>query len=365
MNLEIKDLFSGIEDPRIDRTKKHPLDSILYIVLCGTMAGIESWIGYSDYAEAHLDILQELIDLPYGAPSHDTIARVIESLDVSEFQACFESFVNSFVTRTKGVIAIDGKTLRGSFDIKKGIKAKHIVSAWAHGCKVVLAQEKVDDKSNEITAIPTLLKRLDVQGQIVTLDAMGCQREICQQILDQGGDYVISLKGNQGTFHKDVQLWFEDRKNLVDHVWEEWDKGHGRIEHRLCRASGDVTWLQEVHNWPGLTSIAAVESTRETAKGIQKEVRYYISSLTADAERIATSAREHWGIENTLHWVLDVTMNEDKSRIRNENAPEIIAFMRKWALNIINQHKGKVSVKRMIRKMAMSPKNLIQILQKI
>ena len=364
MDLRIKDLFSGIDDPRMDRTKKHPLESILYLVLCGTIAGIDSWIGYQDYGQEHEALLKNVIDLPHGIPSHDTISRVIESLDVENFLSCFESFTQQFVACTKDVISIDGKTIRGSFDTRKGVKARHIVSAWANGCKVVLGQEKVDDKSNEITAIPALLKRLDLQGRIVTLDAMGCQRHLCQQILDQEGDYVISLKGNQGSLHKDVRLWFEDTGSLLDHVWEECDKGHGRIEHRVCQVTEDVSWLQEAHDWPGLKSIAAVHATRQTAKGLQQETRYYISSLPGQAERIAKAARDHWGIENSLHWVLDVTMNEDKSRIRNENAPEILAIMRKWGLNLINQNKGNISVKRMIQKMAMSPKNLLRILQK-
>ena len=365
MDKRIGELFQKIEDPRVDRTKKDPLESILYIVLCGTMAGVESWIGYEDYAEAHEEILKEFIDLPHGIPSHDTIARVISALNVEEFSDRFESFTQELIQQVKGTLAIDGKTMRRSFDSKKNLKAKHIVSAWATGCKLVLAQERTEEKSNEITAIPELLKRLDLQGQIVTLDAMGCQRDICEQITEEGGDYVISLKGNQGTLHEDVKLWFEDSEGELSKVWEEWDKGHGRIEHRLCRATDDISWLQEAHKWPGLASIAAVTSTRETAKGIQKETRYYISSLPPDAERIARAARDHWGIENSLHWVLDVTMNEDQSRIRNDNAPEILAMMRKWGLNLINQHKGNLSVKRMIRKMAMNPKTLFNILSAI
>lgn len=365
MDVIIKDLFKDVTDPRVERTKKHPLESILYIVLCGTMAGLDSWVGFQDYAEEHAELLGTFIDLPHGTPSHDTIARVISALDVEEFLISFEGFTEKLSERVKGVISIDGKTMRGSFDRKKEIKARHIVSAWSEGCKLVLGQEKVDDKSNEITAIPRLLKRLDLQGQVVTIDAMGCQREICQQIVEQDGDYVISLKGNQGSLHQDVRLWFEDKESQPDHVWEEWDKGHGRIEHRLCCASADIAWLQERHNWPGLGSIAVVKSSRETAKGIQEESRYYISSLPADAERICNTARDHWGIENRLHWVLDVTMNEDKSRIRHENAPEILTIMRKWGLNIINKNKGELSVKRMIQKIAMSPKNIIRLLLKI
>jgi predicted transposase YbfD/YdcC len=226
----------------------------------------------------------------------------------------------------------------------------------------VLAQVKTDEKSNEITAIPVLLDRLDLQGQIVTLDAMGCQRAICEQIIDKGGDYVISLKGNQGTLNNNVRLWFEDEKNLLTQSWEEWSKGHGRIEHRFCETTDDIGWLQEIHKWPGLKSIAVVHSTRETKKGIEKESRYYISSLSANAEQIARAARSHWGIENSLHWVLDVTMNEDRIQIHNENAPEILSIMRKWGINIINKNKGKYSIKRMIQKMAMSPKNLFKML---
>lgn len=365
MESTIKNLFANIPDSRINRTKKHPLESILYIVLCGTVSGIDSWIGYQDYAEEHEEILKQFIDLPHGPPSHDTIARVISALDVDAFQSAFESFTQNLAIKVKGVIALDGKTMRGSFDVKKEIKARHIVSAWAQGCRLVLGQEKVDDKSNEITAIPELLKRIDVLGNVITIDAMGCQRDICQAIVERGGDYVISLKGNQGTLHEDVRLFFEDQVSEVEQTWEEWDKGHGRIEHRLCKATSDIAWLQERHKWPGLQTIAAVYSSRETYKGKQEEVRYYIASMLCDAERIAKAARAHWGVENSLHWVLDVTMNEDKSRIRNENAPEILSAMRKWGLNLINQHKGNLSVNRMIKKMAMSPKNLIQILLKI
>lgn len=365
MKETIKNLFSNIPDPRIERTKKHPLESILYIVLCGTMAGVDSWIGYQDYAEEHEEILGQFIDLPHGIPSHDTISRVISLLDVESFERSFEIFTNNLVEKVKGIIAIDGKTMRGSFDRKKEVKARHIVSAWADASSVVLGQEKVDDKSNEITAIPELLKRLDLKGNIITIDAMGCQRDICEAIVAKGGEYVISLKGNQGTLHDDVTVFFQDPKSEVDHVWEEWDKGHGRIEHRLCKATSDIPWLQKTHQWPGLKTIAAVHSSRETYKGKQEEVRYYISSLESDAERIAKAARSHWAIENRLHWVLDVTMNEDMSRTRNDNAPEVLSIMRKWSLNLINQHKGALSVKRMIRKMAMSPKNLINILLKI
>jgi predicted transposase YbfD/YdcC len=365
VNKRLEAMFNGIEDPRVDRTRKHPLETILYIVLCGTLAGISSWTGFEDYAEAHEEALAKLIDLSAGIPSHDTIGRVIEALDVESFSRCFREFANQIVEKAKGIIAIDGKTMRGSFDVRKNISARHIVSAWSDCCKVVLAQVKVHDKSNEITAIPELLDLLDLHGQVVTIDAMGCQREICEVILNKSGDYVISLKGNQGNLHKDIDLFFTDKAFIPTHEWEEWDKGHGRIEGRKCFVSNDIDWLQESHNWPGLKSLAVVHSSRETRKGIQTEKRYYISSLEPNAERIAKAARSHWGIENSLHWVLDVTFNEDGSRIRNENAPEILSMIKKWGLNIINQHRGTLSVKRTLAKIAMSPKFLIEILGKI
>ena len=292
IDTRIKNLFASIEDPRVERTKHHPFESILYIALCATLAGIESWIGMYDYATEHEEILRLYIDLPAGIPSHDTIARVISALDVEQFELCFKEFTQKLAQHVKGVIAIDGKTIKGSRTKKKN--SCHIVSAWSDTHKLVLAQVKTDEKSNEITAIPKLLERLDLQGQIVTLDAMGCQRAICEQIVEKEGDYVISLKGNQGKLHEDVRLWFENKENMMTQSWEEIDKGHGRIEHRLCEVSNDIEWLQERHNWPGVKSFAVVHSTRETKKGIEKETRYYISSLLADGEKIARVARAHW-----------------------------------------------------------------------
>ena len=362
MNPKIQDLFSGITDPRVNRTKKHPLESILHIVLCGNLAGIDSWTGLQDYAEIHEGSLSELIDLPDGIPSHDTIARVIGALDVEEFAASFESFTAKLFEKAKDIIAIDGETMRGSAHSGKKLKAKHIVSAWAQGSKLALGQVKVDEKSNEITAIPELLKKLDFQGQIVTIDAMGCQRDSCSQLVNAEGDYIIALKKNQPTLHDDVKLWLEDSKNTMTHSWEEWDKGHGRIEHRLCWSSDNIDWLQERHNWPGLKSISAIYSSRETKNGREENVRFYISSLPANAEKIANAVRSHWGIENSLHWILEVTFNEDKSRIPNENAPKILAIIRKWSLTIINQHKGKLTTPRFMRFLFAKPQKLIQLL---
>lgn len=366
MQKEIKDLFSGVSDPRVDRTKKHPLESVLYIALCSVMSGIETWTGMQDYAEIHLDILKKFIDLPSGPPSHDTIARVISALDVEEFFASFKSFTSGLIERTKGIISIDGKTIRGSFDKSKKVSARHIVSAWASECKLVLGQTKVDDKSNEIPAMAELLQKLDLKGQIITIDAMRCQREICQEIVERDGDYVIGLKRNQGSLFDDVDTYFRLENKPVDQMWEEWDKGHGRIEHRICYITNDVQWLQDLHHWPGLKSIAVVYSERQTRQKSSKSTRYYISSLDVDAQRIAQIARSHWSIENSLHWVLDVTFNEDKSRIRNENAPEIFNIIRKWSISLISRYKRKdTSIRRVTKMMAMSPLKLLSFIQKI
>lgn len=363
MDYRIDQLFSGLQDPRIDRCKKHPLNSVLFIVLCGSLAGIDCWTGYEDYAEANQDVLSQFIDLPEGIPSHDTIARVIAALDVDAFAQCFHRFTDALRDCVKDVIAVDGKTIRRSGDRKN--KARHIVSAWSSQCQLALAQIKTDDKSNEITAIPDLLDLLDLQGHVVTIDAMGCQRAICHTILDKGGDYVIALKGNQGNLFDDVKAYFDNKEHPITQQWSECDKGHGRIEERTCYALDHIEWLLKEHHWPGLKSIAKVQSTRQTKTGTTQEERYYISSLEADAERLAKAARSHWGIENRLHWVLDVTFNEDGAHIRKENAPEILSMMRKWSLNIINQNKGNLSVKRMMHRISISSKNLLSILQTI
>jgi predicted transposase YbfD/YdcC len=362
---KIKFLFKNIPDLRIDRTRFHPLESILYIVLCGTMAGIDSWIGYADYAEAHQDELAKVIDLSAGIPSHDTIGRVISLLDVESFAHNFKKFASHLVQQSKGIIAIDGKTMRGSHNQKENLSAKHIVSAWSDCCKTVLGQIKTHEISNEITAIPELLDKLDIEGQTITIDAMGCQRDICKKIIAKGGDYVISLKGNQGNLHSDIKEYFEDSSLPISNEWEEFDKGHGRIEHRICKTLDDLDWLDKNHGWPGLETVAMVNAIVETKGKTINEVRYYISSLPSDAQKVAKADRSHWEIENKLHWVLDVTWNEDKSSIRKDNAPEIVNMMRKWALNIINQQKGSLSVKRMTNKIAMSSKFLRQVIEKI
>jgi predicted transposase YbfD/YdcC len=308
--------------------------------------------------------LKEYFDFPSGAPSHDTYQRLWDGINPTQFYHSFQLFTASLEKLTSTFINLDGKTIRHSGDEK----ALHIVSAWCHANQLTLAQEKVDSKSNEITALPKLIKLLDLKGRIVTIDAMGAQREICAQILEQGGDYVISLKGNQGTLHKDVASYFNDTGLLSQCLCsEENDKGHGRLEQRVAYSSDEIECLQKKHGWPGLKSIGLVHATVEKKGKIHEEQRFYISSLEANAKLLNQSARAHWGIENQLHWRLDVIFNEDGACIRNDNAAENINILRKWALNGLQKCKQKPeqSIKSLMRKNSMSFKHLIENVKKI
>lgn len=363
-------LFSRLEDPRVERTKKHPFLSIVFIAMCAALAGVDDWIGIEDYAHAHADFLAQHIELPHGVPSHDTFSRVLGRLDVDAFSACFMEFTALLRGALAGVIAIDGKTLRGSADNKSGLRALHSVSAWSSGDRLVLGQVLTSGKSNEITAIPKLLSLLDISGQTITIDAMGCQKDIAAHVTAKGGNYVLALKGNQGSLHEDIALFFEEqiRQNFVyfnGRHYEETDSGHGRIEIRRCFATADIAWLVERHpQWQGMASIAMVEASRDTGSKITTERRFYIASLPADAAHIAACVRSHWGIENTLHWTLDVTCREDESRIRKGNAPAIMAMFRRWALNILQSDGQKISMRRKQKRIAMNPKYLSQALNR-
>jgi len=303
----------------------------------------------------HFEELSKYFDLSNGVPSHDTYQRFWSSLSPVQFESSFYEFTKSLEKIAGTIINIDGKTIRNSGQDK----ALHIVSAWCHANRLVLGQEKVDSKSNEITAIPKLLKLLDLEGRIVTIDAMGAQREICQQILDQSGDYVISLKGNQGTLHEDAKLYLEDSDNH-QMTNENNDKGHGRIEQRVAVTTHEVQWLQDLHQWPGLKSIGKITSRVFKKEKETTETRYYISSLLLTAQELNDIARSHWGIENSLHWTLDVVFNEDKSCIRNDNAAANMDILRKWALNILHKAKTKPeqTIKSIMRKNLMSVKYL-------
>lgn len=343
--------FKDIEDPRIERSKDHLLIDILTIAILAVICGADGWVGIETYGKAKHTWLKTFLALPNGIPSHDTFSRVFARLEPEQLQGCFLSWVRSVSRITEGeVIAIDGKTVRRSYDEGKEKGAIHRVSAWASQNRLVLGQRKVDAKSNEITAIPALLKVLDLHGCIVTLDAMGTPKTIAHQIIEQGGDYVLALKGNQGHLFEDVQQIFEQAKSKnfesIDYdFYETCDAGHGRIETRLCWSLGQVEWLIDAEKWTGFTSMAMVESLRQCDGKTSRELRYYMSSLTPDAQRLAESIRTHWSIENPSHWVLDVAFCEDECRIRSGHAPENFTLLRHLALSALNQEKtAKVGV---------------------
>ena len=341
----IAEHFETVEDPRIERSKEHLLIDILTIAILAVICGANGWVGIESYGQAKYQWLKRFLALPNGIPSHDTFARVFARLHPEQLQESFLSWVRAVSRVSQGeVIAIDGKTVRRSYDEGKNKGAIHMISAWASQNRLVLGQRKVDDKSNEITAIPELLKVLDLNGCIVTIDAMGTQKAIAKQIVAQGGDYVLALKGNQGNLFDDVKQIFEqaqaqDFQGIEHDFYQTIDAGHGRIEKRRCWSLGQVEYLIDGEQWSQFTSIAMVESVRQCEGQTSRELRYYISSLSPDAQQLAESIRSHWGIENPLHWVLDVAFREDECRIRTGNAPENFALLRHLALSALNQEK--------------------------
>lgn len=356
--------FENVSDPRSIRNQRHPFSMLIGTSLLASLAGIDSFSGFADFTEAYSEKLKEHFDFPGGLPSHDTYQRLWDAINPGEFYAAFHDFTEHLATTMSQFIHVDGKTIRHS----GREKALHIVSAWCQANQLTLAQEKVDEKSNEITAIPKLLALLDLDNRIVTIDAIGAQRTICEQIIAQGGDYVISLKGNQASLHTDIVDYFTNEKLSEKCLLsEENDKGHGRIEQRIAQSTDNIGWLQKEHHWPGLKSIGRVTSTVARQNKLSKEQRFYISSLPANAELLNHAARSHWQIENQLHWRLDVVFNEDNACIRNDNAAENIDILRKWALNVLQKAKAKPeqSIKSLMRKNAMSFSHLTQTVNKI
>ena len=341
---EFEACFSDLEDPR-EANARHDLLEILVIALCTMLCGGEDCTDMALFGRSKERFLRQFLRLRHGIPSHDTFSRVFRLLDPVKFHACFLGFMQRFAETTEGVVAIDGKTLRHSFDRATGGSALHLVSAWAVEQRLVLGQLAVDGKSNEITAVPKLLEMLSLKGTIVTVDAMGCQRDIAQRIIDQGGDYALALKGNQGILHADVSLFLDDPQRAADGTHTSVDGEHGRIETRTAMVSSDIAWLQEQHAWPGLAAVGKVLRTRESGDKITTEAAYYLLSRPLSAERFGEVARQHWGIENSLHWVLDVTMNEDQSRNRKDHGPENLAMLRRLALNLARLEPSKGSMK--------------------
>ncbi len=338
--------FSSLSDPRIDRTKDHLLLDIIGIAICAVICGADTWIDIENYGKSKKDWLKNFLTLPNGIPSHDTFGRVFSRLSPDSLQECFLNWINSITGITDGeVIPIDGKTLRHSYDKSSKKGAIHMVSAWASENHVVLGQIKVAEKSNEITAIPKLLEILEITGCIITIDAMGCQKEIAEKIIDKDADYVLALKGNQGNLHKQVKTFFQKNQQnnfeKIDHdFYETSEKGHGRLENRKYWVVDEIDWLVGKENWKNLTTIGMVESKRTIGDKTTIEARYFISSLKKNAKLFGKAVRKHWTIENSLHWNLDISFSEDASRIRKDNAPENFARVRHIALNCIYYFKS-------------------------
>lgn len=363
--------FSELKDPRINRKRLYPLVEILFVVLCGSICGAESWRDYVLFGESKLEFLKRYFAFANGIPSKNTFARLFAALAPDGFKHCFLSWIKKMQSLLdQEVIALDGKTLCGSLDRSSEDSAIHMVSAFATEARLVLAQQKVDDKSNEITAIPKLLSLLDLAGHIVTIDAMGTQTEIAGQIMNQGGDYVLALKGNQGTLFKDLKLYLETEASkakslVIEDQNEEIDCGHGRIETRKCFVTSKLNWLEQKPQWPGLRTAVMLEETREMAGKTTFERRFFISSLAPQAAHIARAVRNHWRVENNLHWTLDVVFNEDDSRVRKDHAPENMAMIRHTVLNMLNKAKGtfkNVSIKALRKKAGWDDKTLQLIL---
>lgn len=349
------DYFGDLSDPRCDKNKLHPVPELLFITLCAVISGAEGWQDVEDFGYAKLDYLRRYLPYEHGVPSDDTLRRFFRAINPEAFQSRFVSWVKAFhLLPEHSLIAIDGKSARGSHDGDKG--PLHLVSAFASEARIVLGQQKVDEKSNEITAIPELLEWLDLKGAIVTIDAMGCQHEIARLIGEKGGDYLLSLKGNQGNLFADVDLFFNDKdllKRTRLHSAEMTDGGHGRIEIRRVSVTDQIDWLRALHpHWPNLNTIIKMERIRLIKEQETTEIAYYLSSLPPDADRILRAVRGHWGIENSLHWVLDMSFGEDQSRIRQHNAPHNMAVMRHVALNMIQKAKTKRQSIKRLRKMA-------------
>jgi predicted transposase YbfD/YdcC len=362
--------FQGLDDPRIDRTKRHLLTDIISLAICAVIAGADGWEEIEDFGHDKFDWLKKYLRLPNGIPSHDTISRLFRRINPEAFQECFLNWTQTLHDKLGlKLVAIDGKTLRRSHDRNTARNALHLVSAWSVENHLTLGQEAVDEKSNEITAIPELLRLLELKGAIVTIDAMGCQKNIAEQIVEQGADYVLAVKDNQPTLHAALRAHFlhlheTDFADADVRHFRTRQKAHGREEERsyfLCPVPESLCDAE--NEWPGLRSVGQVISITQRDGKEVSDVRYYISSMPVRVKKFASAVRGHWGIENSLHWVLDVTFDEDRSRIRKDHGPENFAMLRRIATSVIKQDTtSKQSVRRARKRAGWNNENLLKTL---
>ena len=361
-----------IDDPRREHQKFHSLFDILVISICATICGAEHWTELEEFGEAKQEWLASFLELENGIPSHDTFRRVFTLLDNIKLKELFIEWVSSAVSLSKGVLVnIDGKNLCGSKEPIKGKRALNVVSAWVSQQSVVLGQVRCEEKSNEITEIPELLKILDLEGCCVTIDAIGCQKETVKQVAEKGADYVISLKGNQGNLHQDITDYLDwaERigfKEISYDYCETLEKDHGRIEERRCWVTEEIGWLEHKEDWKNLKSVIMVEAIREVMGGKKTvERRYFISSLEANAQEALKCVRGHWAIENQLHWCLDIGFREDDCRVREAKSAENLATLRHIGLNLLKQEEScKLGIKSKRKKAGWNESYLLKVLKK-
>jgi predicted transposase YbfD/YdcC len=350
------DYFRDLPDPRQPGKVVYPLDEVLLLSLLAVLAGAEAFTDIARFGMKKLDLLRRFLPFRDGTPAHDHLGDIFATLDAEKFQQCFVSWVAAQTGVAADVIAIDGKTVRRSGDKKGGKAAIHIVSAFAARQRLVLGQVKVAEKSNEIVAIPRLLDMMSIEGAVVTIDAMGCQRDIAKKIIDKKADYVLALKGNQGSLREDVELFVAEQKakgfqDTTISRDQTVDGDHGRIETRTTTVIHDVEWLQERHDWPGLKGIVVVESIREIDGKAEYETRFYLTSLVLLAVQLGLIVRSHWAVENSLHWVMDMTFRDDECRVRTDHAPANFTTIKHMAHNLLRRAPGKDSL-RLRRKVA-------------
>lgn len=342
--------FRDLPDPRQPGKVMYPLDEVLLLCLLAVLAGAEAFTDIARFGTRKLELLRRFLPFTNGTPAHDHLGDIFATLDAEKFQQCFVAWVMARTGAAAEVVAIDGKTVRRSAD-KKGAKAAiHMVSAFAARQRLVLGQVKVAEKSNEIIAIPRLLDMMSIEGAVVTIDAMGCQREIAKKIIDKKADYILALKGNQGSLREDVEVFVADQKangfrDTTISRGQTVDGDHGRIETRTTTVIHDVEWLQEQHNWPGLAAVVVVDSIRELDGKVERETRFYITSLLLLAAQIGLMVRDHWAIENSLHWVMDMTFRDDECRVRTDHAPANFTTIKHMAHNLLRRAPGKDSLR--------------------